>query len=180
MLYFHKELKEKLKSDYQIQKSVSDKKYYKIENGLYSDQEYVNPLEIILKKYPNAIFTSDSAYYYYDLTDVVPDYFYLATKRTDSRINDKNIKQVFIPNELFEFGKTQIEVENIKINIYDEERMLVELIRKKNIIPFDYYKEIITSYRKKVDILDIYKIQEYISYYKNESSLYEALMREVF
>jgi predicted transcriptional regulator of viral defense system len=180
MLYFHKELKEKLKSDYQIQKSVSDKKYYKIENGLYSDQEYVNPLEIILKKYPNAIFTSDSAYYYYDLTDVVPDYFYLATKRTDSRINDKNIKQVFIPNELFEFGKTQIEVENIKINIYDEERMLVELIRKKNIIPFDYYKEIITSYRKKVDILDIYKIQEYISYYKNESSLYETLMREVF
>ena len=180
MLYFHKELKEKLKSDYQIQKSVSDKKYYKIENGLYSDQEYVNPLEIILKKYPNAIFTSDSAYYYYDLTDVVPDYFYLATKRTDSRINDKNIKQVFIPNELFEFGKTQIEVENIKINIYDEERMMVELIRKKNIIPFDYYKEIITSYRKKVDILDIYKIQEYISYYKNESSLYETLMREVF
>ncbi len=180
MLYFHKELKEKLKSDYQIQKAVSDKEYYKIENGLYSDQELVNPLEIILKKYPNAIFTSDSAYYYYDLTDVIPDYFYLATKRTDSRINDKNIKQVFISNELFEFGKTQIEVENIKINIYDEERMLVELIRKKNIIPFDYYKEIITSYRKRTDKLDIYKIQEYISYYKNESSLYDTLMREVF
>ena len=180
MLYFHKELKEKLKSDYQIQKSVFDKKYYKMENGLYSDQEFVNPLEIITKKYPNSIFTSDSAYYYYDLTDVVPDYFYLATKRTDSRINDKNIKQVFIPNELFEFGKTQIEVENIKINIYDEERMLVELVRKKNIIPFDYYKEIIISYRKRVDKLDIYKIQEYISYYKNESSLYDTLMREVF
>ena len=50
----------------------------------------------------------------------------------------------------------------------------------KSIKNFDYYKEIITSYRKKVDILDIYKIQEYISYYKNESSLYETLMREVF
>lgn len=46
-------------------------------------------------------------------------------KKSDSRINDKNIKQVFIPNDLFEFGKIQIEVENIKINIYDEERMLV-------------------------------------------------------
>ena len=180
MLYFHKELKEKLKSDYQIQKAVTNKEYYKIENGLYSDVEFVNPLEIIVKKYPNAILTSDSAYYYYDLTDVIPDYFYLATKRSDSRINDKNIKQVFISNDLFEFGKTQIEVENIRINIYDEERMLVELIRKKNIIPFDYYKEIITNYRKKADKLDIYKIQEYISYYKNESSLYDTLMREVF
>ena len=180
MLYFHKELIKKLKSDYQIQKAVSNKKYYKIEKGLYSDKEFVNPLEIILKKYPNAIFTSDSAYYYYDFTDVIPDYFYLATKRTDSRINDKNVKQIFIPNELFDFGKTQIEIENIIINIYNEERMLVELIRKKNILPFDYYKELITNYRKKSDKLDIYKIQEYISYYKNESTLIDTLMREVF
>ena len=180
MLYFHKELKEKLKSDYQIQKAVSNKEYFKIENGLYSDIEFVNPLEIICKKYPDAVFTSDSAYYYYDLTDVIPDYFYLATKRTNTRINDKNVKQIFIPNDLFEFGKTQIEIENIRISIYDEERMLVELIRKKNIIPFDYYKEIISNYRKRTDKLDIYKIQEYISYYKNELSLYDTLMREVF
>lgn len=180
MLYFHKELKEKLKSDYQIQKAVLNGNYYKIENGLYSDIEFVNPLEIICKKYPNAIFTSDSAYYYYDLTDVIPDYYFLATKRSDSRISDNNIKQLFIPNELFEFGKTEIKIENIKINIYNEERMLVELIRKKNTIPFDYYKEIITNYRKKTDKLDIYKIQEYISYYKNEKSLYDTLMREVF
>jgi len=58
--------------------------------------------------------------------------------------------------------------------------MLVELIRKKNCIPFDYYKEIISNYRKKTNKLDIYKIQEYISYYKNELYLYDTLMREVF
>lgn len=58
---FHKELKEKLKSDYQIQKAVSNKEYFKIENGLYSDAEFVNPLEIICKKYPEAVFTADSA-----------------------------------------------------------------------------------------------------------------------
>lgn len=180
MLYFRKELDKRQYSTYQINKAIKNKELFKIDNGLYSDVEFVNPLEIILKKYPNAIFTSDSAYYYYDLTDVVPDYFYLATKRTANRINDKNIKQVFISNDLFEFGKTQIEIENIKINIYDEERMLVELIRKRNIIPFDYYKEIITNYRKKIDKLDIFKIGEYIAYYKNESYLYDTLMREIF
>lgn len=180
MLYFRNELDKNKYSTYQLNKAIENKELFKVDNGLYSDVEFVNPLEIILKKYPNAIFTSDSAYYYYDLTDVIPDYFYLATKRSDSRINDKNIKQIFIPNDLFEFGKTQIEVESVKINIYDKERMLVELIRKKNLIPFDYYKEIITNFRKKIDTLDIYKIQEYISYYKNESSLYDTLMREVF
>ena len=180
MLYFRNELNKDKYSTYQLNKAIKNKELFKIDNGLYSDVEFVNPLEIIFKKYPGAIFTSDSAYYYYNLTDVIPNYFYLATKRTDTRITDKNIKQVFIPNDLFEFGKTQIQVENVKINIYDEERMLVELIRKKNIIPFDYYKEIITNYRKKIDKLDIYKIQEYISYYKNELSLYDTLMREVF
>lgn len=180
MLYFRNELDKNKYSTYQLNKAIKNKELFKVDNGLYSDIEFVNPLEIILKKYPNAIFTSDSAYYYYDLTDVIPDYFYLATKRSDSRINDKNIKQIFMPNDLFELGKTQIEIENVKINIYDEERMLVELIRKKNLIPFDYYKEIIANYRRKTDKLDIYKIGEYISYYKNESSLYDTLMREVF
>lgn len=180
MLYFRNELDKNKYSTYQINKAIKNKELFKVSNGLYSDLEFVNPLEVIVKKYPNAIFTSDSAYYYYDLTDVIPDYFYLATKRSDSRINDKNIKQVFIPSELFDFGKTNIVIENVNINIYDEERMLIELIRKKSLIPFDYYKEIITNYRKKADKLDIYKIQEYLSYYKNESSLYDTLMREVF
>ena len=180
MLYFRNELDKDIYSTYQLNKAIENKKLFKMDKGLYSDIEFVNPLEVICKKYPNAIFASDSAYYFYDLTDVIPDYFYLATKRTDTRLSDKNIKQMFIPNDLFEFGKTQIKVENVIINIYDEERMLVELIRKKNLIPFDYYKEIITNYRKKIDKLDIYKIQEYISYYKNESSLYDTLMREVF
>ena len=123
MLYFRKELDKNKYSTYQLNKAIKNKELFKVDKGLYSDVEFVNPLEIISKKYPNAIFTSDSAYYYYDLTDVIPDYFYLATKRSDSRISDKNIKQVFIPNDLFDFGKTQIEVENIRINIYDEERM---------------------------------------------------------
>lgn len=180
MLYFRNELHKTKYSTYQLNKAIKNKELFKVDNGLYSDIEYVNPLEIITKRYPNAIFTLESAFYYYDLTDVIPDYFYLATKRSDSRINDKNIKQVFVQNELFDLGKTQIEVENVKINIYDEEKMLVELIRKKNMMPFDYYKEIISNYRQRVDKLDIYKIQKYISYYKNESSLYDTLMREVF
>lgn len=180
MLYFRNELDNDKYSTYQLNKAIKNKELFKIDNGLYSDTELVNPLEIINKKYPGAIFTMNSAYYYYDLTDVIPDYLYLATRRTDTRIVDDNIKQIFIPNDLFEFGKTQIDVDGIKINIYDEERMLVELIRKKNLIPFDYYKEIINNYRKKADDLDIYKIQKYISNYKNESSLYDTLMREVF
>ena len=180
MLYFRKELDKSKYSTYNLKKALKNKELFKIDEGLYSDKEFVNPLEIIKKKYPNAIFTGESAYYYYDLTDVVPERFFLATNRNDTRINNSNIKQVFVPNDIFNIGKTEIEVENININIYDKERMLVELIRNKNNIPFDYYKEIINNYRKIVDDLNIYKISEYISNYKNEKSIFDTLQREVF
>ena len=38
---------------------------YVKEKGLYSDKRYVQELEIISKKYPNAIITLNSAFYYY-------------------------------------------------------------------------------------------------------------------
>lgn len=179
-LYFYNELEKKLKSNYQIKKAINKEKYFKIDTNLYSDKKYVNSLEIINKKYPEGIITMDSAFYYYNLTDVVPDYYYLATKRNNTRIKDNNIKQVFIQNDLFDFGKTEIIIENVKINIYDKERMLIELVRKRNSVAFDYYKEIINNYRHITGELDMYKLQEYLSYYKNGHSLYDILMKEVF
>ena len=98
MLYFRNELKDRYNSTYQIKKALINREIYKIQNGIYSDNEFVNPLEIITKKYSNAIFTSESAFFYHDLTDVIPDKFNLATQRTAVRIRDSSIKQLFIPN----------------------------------------------------------------------------------
>ena len=66
------------------------------------------------------------------------------------------------------------------INIYDRERLLIELIRKKKQIPFDYYKEIISNYRAIVDELDMYKIEEYLTLFKNDINLSNILQMEVF
>lgn len=180
MLYTRKEISKIYNSTYQLNKAIEYKKIFKIQNGIYSDEQYVNPLAVVTKKYPNAIFTMDSAFYYWNLTDVIPDKFCLATKRINVRYKDADIKQYFIRDDLFEFGKTTLNVENVEINIYDKERMLVELIRKKAQLPLDYYKEIISSYRKIVNNLDSFKITKYISYYKNEETLYNRVQSEVY
>lgn len=114
------------------------------------------------------------------MTDVIPDKFCLATRKTSIRFKEDDIKQYFIDDELFEIGKTQLNVENVEIKIYDKERLLVELIRKKSQISFDYYKEIIANYRKIADKLDTFKISKYISHYKNEEKLYDRLQSEVY
>lgn len=180
MLYTRRELSKKYKSTYQLNKALENKKIFKIQNGIYSDEEYANPLAVITKKYPYAIFTMDSAFYYWNLTDVIPDKFCLATKRINVRYKENDIKQYFVGENLFEFGKTTLNIENVEINIYDKERMLIELVRRKNQIPLDYYKEIISNYRKIVNTLDSFKISEYISYYKNEEKLYNRVQSEVY
>ena len=103
---------------------------------------------MITVKYPRAVFTGASAYYYYGLTDVIPDCYNLATKREDTRIKDKQVHQVYVKDDLFEIGRYSMKYQNTEICIYSRERLLVDLVRFKNRMPFDYYKEIIGNYRR--------------------------------
>ena len=179
MLYFHKELKEKLKSDYQIQKAVEEKKYFKIDEGLYSDNPNANYIEVIAKKYPNFVIYGDSAYYYHNLTDFIPQKIVLATTKNNT-IRSNFVKQVRLTDELFNLGITKLKISGIEFNIYDKERMLIELVRGKNTMGYDMYKEIITNYRKIADDLDMEKIENYLSYFPYGDRLFEMIQDEVF
>ena len=68
---------------------------------------------------------------------------------------------------------------NVEIKIYNKERMLIELIRNKNKLPFDYYKEILLNYRKVINELDIQAIQEYAFALPKTSMVLETLQLEV-
>lgn len=166
-------------SDYRIKKAIREGILFKKGKGVYSDSEFESQLECIGIKYPRAIFTSESAYYYYGLTDVLPEYYFLATKREDTRIRDREIKQVFVKDCLFEYGQTEIVYQNVKISIYSRERLLVDLIRFKNKFPFDYYKEIIRNYRRIIDELDVFAMEDYASFFRNEKKIMEAIQLEV-
>lgn len=180
MILLYKDLIRQYKSDYKIKKLISEKKIFKIEKGVYSDDTNVNYLEIITKKYPNAIFTMDSAFYYYHLTDVIPNKEYLSIRRDSTKISDNRIKVIYTQDKLFEIGKSTLNVNGVEIQIYDKERMLIELIRNRNTLGFDYYKEIINNYREIKDSLNTKKIAKYISNFALEGYLYDVIMKEVF
>ena len=57
--------------------------------------------------------------------------------------------------------------------------MLIELMRFRAKIPLDYYKAIISSYRKKVDEIDFSLVEEYASMFSNGAKLLEAVHMEV-
>lgn len=180
MVFSYKELKNKVKSNYQIKKLIKDGLIYKVDDGIYSDKYNNHYLEIILKKYPNAVISGDSAFYYHNLTDVIPIKVYITTNRNSGRYNDSNIKQSYTNDKYLSLGKTCIDYEGVKIVTYDKERMLLELVKNKNTMAYDYYKEIIHNYRRIFDKLDTYKLQEYASVYPNGDRLMAIIQDEVF
>ena len=179
MLYSFQEILKKYGTRNNIGEAIKNGEIYKLKNNVYSDKKYVNPIAIVSKKYPSGIITMDSAFYYYNLTDVIPQRVYLATNRNSNKIMDEKIVQIFMPKDILNKGKTEIDINGNKVNIYDRERLLIELIRKRASIPFDYYKEIIDNYRQISYELDMYKIEEYVALFKNEVNLKSILQLKV-
>ena len=179
MLYTYNDCIKEYGSDYQLKKALSDQKLYKLEKGVYSSERYASGLAVISFKYPNAVSTNDSAYYYHNLTDVIPDKYYLATRRTDSRIKDKRVVQSFISNEVFDQGIIDMTYNNDMIRIYSRERMLIELIRFRSRYSYDYYKEIILNYRRIIYDLDFWKVEEYAALFANEDNIMQIIATEV-
>ena len=59
---------------------------------------------------------------------------------------------MFTTDELFEIGKTQVEIDGMLVNMYDRERLLIELIRRKSWRVFNLnIQELIKEYHSIVD-----------------------------
>lgn len=180
LIFNYNEAIKKYKNDYGIKKALKEKKIYKIIKGIYSDKQNIDLAVAYSLKYDNVIVTMNSAFYYYGFTDVIPTKTYLAVPYNTHIKKNENVVFCYMDEKNLNEGKTTLSVYDSKINIYNKERLLIELIRKKNQIPFDYYKEIITNYRKITNELDMRKLEHYLTLFKNESTIGDTLLREVF
>lgn len=180
MVLTYNECLKSYKSAYQIRKAICMGKLYQIEKGIYANEPKVSTLAIITAKYPNAIITMDTAFYFHGLTDVIPDEYCIATPESSRALRDKRVKQFFVNDKILHTGVVTMERRDATFKIYDKERMLIELLRFKNKLPFDYYKEILGNYRNHIYDLDIERIQEYASIFPRHKMISEALDAEVF
>lgn len=171
---------EKYKNDYYLEKAIETGLLHKIEKGIYSDTLSWRELALVAFKNKNAIFTLNSAFYYQDLTDSIPDCHFLGTNRDATKIKDANVKQVFYPETILMLGVEEKTVNGTTIKLYSKERLLIELIRHKNKLPFDYYKEIISSYRNKIYDLDAEWFEDNINQFPGSKKIMDAIQLEVY
>lgn len=179
MIYNYNECIKKYKTNYNLLKAIQKNELYKIDNGVYSDQKNPKELEIFIKKHPNVIFTMESAFFYLGISDIIPDKYDIVTNKDATKYKDNNIHQYFMNGEITDIGKTTIIYNDIKVPVYNEERMLIELIRYKNKIPFDYYKEIINFYRDHIDEINIALVLDYLKVFPKRDFIERTIQMEV-
>lgn len=166
-------------TDYKLKEALSNKEIYKIGAGIYSNNKRVGDIEFLAFVRPDAIFTMKTAFYIYGLTDMIPDAYDLAVDRLSSKTKYEkvDVKYCFQPKQILDVGKTKYKYNGTEINIYDKERLLIELLRYSTKIPFDLYKEVINNYRK-TDV-DYNKIEDYLKYFKTKEKIAEKIRLEV-
>ena len=179
MLLSYNEAINEYGSAYKLSQAIKEQTLYRLEPGIYSTNRYESELEIIMKKYPNTVLTGEYAFYCHGLTNLVPEKYDIATLSKAAKIMDVRVHQVYVREDLFSLGIVIKEIDGIKAKIYDKERMLIELLRNKNNMPYYLYKEIIMNYREIIGNLDIWRIQEYASIFPKSKMISKALDEEV-
>lgn len=170
---------DKYGSDYMIQKQIEKGLLFRVGKAVYSTDDNVPFVAVLAYKYPNAVVTMHNAFYMHGLTDVIPDDYDLATDRDAAKIKEENVVQYFIPHDFFNKGIEKIQYKGYEIPIYSKERMLIELLRYKSKLPFDYYKEVLLNYRKIMPRLNVQTIQDYALESPKSGKVLETLQMEV-
>lgn len=180
MLIDFKTCKSRFGSPYQIEKAVREGRIFKMAVGVYSDDGTESEIEVMQKKYPRAIVSFDSAYFYYDMTDYIPERYTLTIGNHAHLVRDERIRFFFVPEVVLDVGVTTINYEGAIIKIYDKERLLIDTVRMKGRLPIDQYKEVVNHYRACRDTLDASKFPEYLEHFPQRNRIMRIIDEEVY
>ena len=140
----------------------------------------MSELEAICARYPNAVLTMESAFAFHRLSDFVPDRYTFVTPLNAHRMQNEKVSQSFMSNDIIPIGATKVEMGNGTIQVYDKERMLIELFRLKSKFPPDYYREVVNAYRDlaREEAINFRRLNDYCKLFK-KGHIIRARIEEV-
>lgn len=179
MILTYNEAVSRFGNAYKLSRAVADGSFFKLEEGIYSSNKRESEIGIIMKKYPKAVLAGEYAFYMHGLTNLIPEKYDLATPSKSAKLTDERVKQIYVREDIFALGIEEKEENGVQLRVYDKERMLIELLRAKNTMPYDLYKEILVHYREIIGNLEIWRIQEYAAIFPKSKMISKALDEEV-
>ncbi len=124
----------------------------RIKRGYYEWQyeEIISDVAIITRLFPDATIYLNSALYIYGYIDRTPNEWHLAVARGSARarfeIDYPKIKPYYIAENYMTIGQTKIIHEGHKVNIFDKDRTICDLVRYSNKLDREIVNQGIKSY----------------------------------
>ena len=161
---------------------VNKGKIEKVKNGLYVlpntwGDEYFN-----LIYGNNAIYSHETALYFLNLCEAVPNIYHITVKRgyNGSLKNYSNVKLHFVKSTVFELGKTIIKSpQGQDISCYNAERCICDLLKNNDDQDLETIKYAITEYLSNKNERNLPLLMEYAKKFNVEdiiSKYLEVLM----
>ena len=135
----------------QIQRLLDEQIIEKIKHGYYIlTNSFPREEVIIARMFPDAVIYLESALFYYDYTDRVPNLWQIAVNKhsypKQYNISYMKIKPYFIKEEYRQLGINNIIIDNVKVNIYDKNKTICDVLRYENKIDNEVFTNAIKNY----------------------------------
>ena len=179
MVWNYKEIIKKYKSLKKLQFAINNRELFKVMKGIYSDEEFPDELSIVAAKYKEFVVTMQSGFSYYDLSDYHTEKPTITILESSYRKNSDLMKRYYSNKLLYNLGAEEITYNNRTIKMYNKERLLIELIRKKNEMSMEEYFHVFRNIRERKNELDISLLMEYASNFKEYDNIQKTI-RESF
>lgn len=180
MLLTYKEANAQSGGQYGLRQAIKSGEIRHLARNLYATEASDSTLGSLGKLYPDAVVTGPTALYLHNLIDLPPERIDVAAKRGGTKITNPALRPSYIPEDWLQVGSTTIIHDGTKVRVFDLERMLLELMRSRNKLPYDIYREAVGSYRRLADKLDMYKLEEYAKRIPRGGSYLNRVLEEVF
>ncbi len=180
MLLTYKEANAQSGGQYGLRQAVKSGEIRHLGRNLYATEASDSILGSLAKLYPDTVVTGPTALYLHNLIDLPPERVDVATKRGGTKITNPAIQPSYIPEDWLQVGATTTIHDGTEVRVFDLERMLLELMRSRNKLPYDIYREAVNSYRRLADRLDMYKLEEYAKRIPRGGSYLNRVLEEVF
>lgn len=126
----------------------------KVATGIYIDTDKIEDNYYVFGlSMPNIIYSHMTALYFHGLSiKASTDVYDITVKRSYNSVHLKKHNVFYVDNDIYELGLVEVETPmGNKVNAYDVERCICDIIRSKNRMDSEHIKHSIREYIKRMD-----------------------------
>jgi predicted transcriptional regulator of viral defense system len=137
-----------------IKKLIENQKLVKIGRGIYkvniSPENEWAELNVLV---PKGVLCLLSAAFYHELTTFIPSHYQFAIPRHNKiKLPDYPPIEIFYWDEIvYKTGCDIIDIQGVEMRIYDREKTICDIVKYRDKIGLDIFKEVIKNYLQRKD-----------------------------